>query len=703
MEHKFTNGLIHETSPYLLQHAHNPVNWLPWGPDALKLANELNRPIFLSIGYAACHWCHVMEHESFEDEETAEILNEYFVPIKVDREERPDLDEIYMNATILFTRGHGGWPMSVWITPEGKPFYAGTYFPPNDFHGRPGFKSVLMRLAEVWRESSEAIASDAVKVTEMIRNMHQRSISDALSRDDISNAVGQMLPHFDSIRGGVGSGGNKFPPSMSLELLLQEYRRSGNKEVLGIVTLTLDEMSRGGIYDHLGGGIHRYSTDSQWLVPHFEKMLYDQALVSSIYLSGYQVTGKKEFADTARGIFDYVLRSLQSEEGGFYSAEDADSEGKEGKFYIWTLEEVKAAVGDEYARLFCAYYDITEQGNWIHPGDAHVPSGPKNILRILKPMSSVAKELAMSEEALAQRLGAARAKLFTVREKRVHPSLDDKVLTAWNGLMIASFVRGAQVLDEPEYLIAATRAADFLLRKMEKNGRLLRSYGKGIAKVPAFIDDYAFLIDALLALFGATGTLRWLNDAERLMETALRFYWDNQDGGFFFTASDSETLIVRSKQSSDNAIPSGNSVMLSNLTRMSVLLGRRDLREKADAILKLLSGAATQSPFGHERLLNGAVNWHDGFNEVAIVGDQHDTRTKDLRRMALSGYRPNQLLVLLDPSDPDITEIRKRVPLLADKEQVNSAPTAFVCRNYTCELPTNNPEQFRKQLELNVR
>ncbi|MBI2818429.1 MAG: thioredoxin domain-containing protein [Acidobacteria bacterium] len=423
MTHKFTNQLIHETSPYLLQHAHNPVNWYAWGPEALRLAREQNKPIFLSIGYAACHWCHVMEHESFEDEAVAGVLNEHFVSVKVDREERPDLDEIYMNATILFTRGHGGWPMSVWLTPEGKPFYAGTYFPPHDMYGRPGFRTVLLRVAEIWREKTAAVIDDAGKVTEILSQLHGSASGTVLAQEEVSSLAQQIAGAFDPRQGGLGSGSNKFPPSMAMELLLREDRMKPSPALAGAVDLTLEKMARGGIYDHLGGGIHRYSTDSKWLVPHFEKMLYDQALVSSIYLDGFLATARKEFAATARGIFDYVLRNLRDPVGGLYSTEDADSEGKEGLFYIWTWEQVLDALGDDDGALFASFYDVTATGNWDHPGDAHVPEGAKSILRILHPVEEAARLYSMTADELERRLAALREKPFAVREKRTNPSL----------------------------------------------------------------------------------------------------------------------------------------------------------------------------------------------------------------------------------------------------------------------------------------
>ena len=698
MAHKFTNQLIHETSPYLLQHAHNPVNWHPWGSDALRLAREQNKPIFLSIGYAACHWCHVMEHESFEDEAVAAVLNEHFISVKVDREERPDLDEIYMNATILFTRGQGGWPMSVWLTPEGKPFFAGTYFPPRDMYGRPGFRSMLLRVAETWREKSAAVVDDAAKVTGILSQLHGASASAVLTKDEVASLAQQITGAFDPRQGGLASGSNKFPPCMAMELLLRENWTKPSPALAGVVELTLDKMARGGIYDQLGGGIHRYSTAAKWLVPHFEKMLYDQALVSSIYLDGYLATGRKEFAGTARGIFDYVLRNLRGPDGGLYSTEDADSEGKEGLFYIWTWEQVMDALGDAEGALFASFYDVTATGNWDHPGDAHVPEGSKNILRILRPVEEAARIYSMTPAELERRLAASRQKLLALRENRTHPGLDDKILAAWNGLMIASLAKGAAVLHEPRYRDAAGAAAEFVLTKMQNDGRLLRSHRNGQAKLMAYIDDYAFLIEGLIGLYENTGELRWLHQAERLTEMAIQYYWDESGGGFFFTASDHEQLIVRSKVATDNAIPSGNSVMAMNLMRLHLLLGRADLREKTEAILSLYSGGARQNPFAHERMLCAIEAWHEGFQEIAIVGPADDPQTKELLRTVYSSYLPNKIVALLDPNCSDPAEVARRVPLLADKKMVDGQPTAYVCRNYACQAPTTEVELLQQQL-----
>jgi len=685
------NELIHETSPYLLQHAHNPVNWFPWGPEALERARGENKLIFLSIGYAACHWCHVMEQESFENGEIAEILNRDFVSIKVDREERPDLDEIYMNATMIYT-GQGGWPMSVWLTPQLKPVFAGTYFPPENYYGRPGFKHLLRQLAERWRESREALESQAEQVAGAIASMQALERGPGLPPEGISQLARRMAQAYDPHSGGLASGGtNKFPPSMSMDLLLREYHKSGDRVLLGAVELTLQKMGDGGIYDHLGGGIHRYSTDARWLVPHFEKMLYDQALVSSIFLDGYQVTGRRQFADRARGILDYVIRDFQSPAGGFYSSEDADSDGKEGKFYIWTLEEAQEILGEEDSALFASHYDITEWGNWDHPGDAHVPAGPKNILQVVRPIETIARLNGVDATVFEARFDSLRRKMLEARSLRPRPGRDDKILCGWNGLMIAALAKAAAVLDEPGYGAAGRGAAGFILSSMIEHGRLLTTFGKGRARLMAYLTDYAFLVEGLLGLYEWSGEREWLNAAVKLIETALEYYWDPKEGGFFFTAADHERLIHRSKISTDSAIPSGNSVMLANLHRLAVLLDRSDLREKAGQMIGLFSGAVEKHPFAYDRMLAGIQAWHAGLVEIAILGPPGDPRTRQLIRTVYSRYLPNKIVVRAERDDDSL-------PFLAGKRLLDGQPTAYVCRNYACRRPATTPEQLAGEL-----
>ena len=700
MPEQHTNALVHETSPYLLQHAHNPVDWHPWGPDALRKARAENKLIFLSIGYAACHWCHVMEHESFEDEEVAAILNEQFVSIKVDREERPDLDEIYMSATMLYTGGHGGWPMSVFLSPDLKPVYAGTYFPKHDMQGRPGFKTLLNFIAQAWREKGEEMAQQSERVVDAVRQLHAGGASgEPLTREQVSKAADRILQAYDSQLGGITSGSNKFPPSLSMDLLLREFAHTGHHAYLSDVELTLEKMGNGGIYDQLGGGIHRYSTDPRWLVPHFEKMLYDQGLVSSIYLDGYQAierAGLKRLCEQkARGIFDYVLRDLRSPDGGFYSSEDADSEGLEGKFFIWTLEEIKSLLGERDGHLFASHYGASAVGNWLHPGDAHVPHGPKNILNVSRSIETMAKLEQLSTEEIASVIEQGCQKLLAVREKRVRPGLDDKVLAGWNGLMITALAKGAAVLDEPGYGEAAACAAEFVLDAMVRDGRLLATYGRGKARLTAYITDYAFLIEGLLGLYEWSGDVRRLNDAARLTDTAIEFYGDEAGGAFYFTASDHEDLLVRSKTATDGAIPSGNSVMLMNLQKLAVLLDRTEYRERAEKIIAAFADTADRTPFQHERLLAGAGAYHDGFQEIAIVGAPDDPRTKELLRTVYNSYLPNKIVARLSPAD---TETPKQVPLLAGRGLVDGAPAAYVCRNYVCRQPVTDAESLRKQL-----
>ena len=701
MEPKHTNALVDETSPYLLQHAHNPVNWNPWGEEALGRSRAENKIIFLSIGYAACHWCHVMEHESFEDEEVAEVLNRDFISIKVDREERPDLDEIYMSATMLYSGGHGGWPMSVFLSPDLKPIFAGTYFPKQDAYGRPGFSTLLGHIQKIWMEKGEALAGDAEKVVDAVRQMHvSTESSEVPSREAVTNSADQIRAAYDHQLGGVSGGGtNKFPPSQSMDLLLREYARTRRRAYLRDTELTLEQMGNGGIYDQLGGGIARYSTDLRWLVPHFEKMLYDQGLVSSIYLDGMQATERPELKKLceakARGIFEYVLRDLCSPDGAFYSSEDADSEGLEGKFFLWALDEIKQVLGQEAGHLFASHYGLTEVGNWNHPGDEHVPRGPKNILHVARPIDVIAKLERLDAEEVEKTIADGRRKLFEVREKRIRPGLDDKILSGWNGLMITALAKGAAVLGQSSYGEAAAKAADFILREMREDGRLLATYGKGRARLKAYLTDYAFLIEGLLGLHEWSGDLRWLDEAEQLTETAIEFYWDAEGGGFFFTASDHEALLVRSKTANDGAIPSGNSVMLMNLQRLAILLDRADLREKAKTIIEVFAAGLTRSPFQHERFLCGIEAWHEGFEEIAIVGAAGAPETQSLLRAVYGLYVPNTVVARLDPAAP---ETPKRIPLLAQKTMIDDKPTAYVCRNFACKQPTTDPAELSEQL-----
>jgi len=699
-QHHHTNRLIDATSPYLLQHAHNPVDWYPWGPDALERARKENKPIFLSIGYSACHWCHVMERECFENDEIAAVMNEHFINIKVDREERPDLDDIYMSATQAFT-GSGGWPMSVWLTPELKPFFAGTYFPPDSRYGRPGFKDLLLKLSEIWNTERDKIVQQAEMLTDAVRKLSTLQPGDQLvPHDAVLRAANFLARAFDPVEGGVSSGQNKFPPSMSMDILLRawhdsrggdERKKADGDKMLRLVELTLEKMARGGIYDHLGGGIARYSTDPKWLVPHFEKMLYDQALVSDIYLKGFQATGNPDLARVAREIFDYVIADLQSPEGGFYSTRDADSEGEEGKFYVWTKDEVVAILGESDAAPFCDYYDVTDVGNWEH----------ENILNVKRPIETVAKLHGVSAKEFESRIARGRQELFAAREKRIKPHLDDKILAAWNGLMIASLARGYRILGDERYRDAAVRAAQFVLARMaDDNGRLLRTCRRGTAHTPAYLDDYAFMIEACLNLYETTFDVQWLDHASRLNDLVMKHFRDESSGGFYFAADDAEKTLVRAKDANDGAIPSGNAVQLMNLLRLAVLLDRQDLTEEAERVIRAFSiHLGGPSYFRGERMLAALDYYHRRPREVAFVTDADAWHsTGELVHTAWRMYVPNLTVAGLVSGSPAAEQLAKRIPLLAGKKSLDGEPTAFVCRHYACQAPTIDPSVLRDQL-----
>ncbi len=690
------NRLSQATSPYLLQHQHNPVDWHEWGPEAFEIARREKKPIFLSIGYAACHWCHVMAHESFENAEIAAVMNRLFVNIKVDREERPDLDEIYMQATMILNQGQGGWPMSVWLTPDGKPFYAGTYFPPESRWGRPGFAELCERIGEVWRDQRDGVEADAVRLTDYVQQTLRPAEPDGTRIDLplIDRTADTLAGAFDANHGGMLSGGtNKFPPSMALDLMLRSAKRRGGGEctrLISLARLTLDRMAAGGIYDHLAGGICRYSTDAEWHVPHFEKMLYDQALVSRSYLDAYQSTRDARYASVARSIFDYVLNDLQAPDGGFYSSRDADSEGEEGKYYIWKRAEIIALLGPERGPRFCRYYDVTDAGNWQ---DSHAPGEAKNILRVRREHAELAAAERVAPDVLAQELSESRATLLAARAQRVAPGLDDKILCEWNGLMIASLARGGAVLDEPRYVQAAIRAAEFLLKNQMRDGRLLRSWRLGRTQPSAFLADYACLIEALLELYETTFDERWLTHAETLNAATIEHYWDDADGGFFFTADDHEQLLTRSKDVRDSAHPSGNSVQLQNLLRLAALRDDARLRELAERTMRHFDAQVRRSLGASERFLTAVEFALAGPVELVVVGALDDPRTQALLREIRSAYLPNRVLVHVDPS-----RTGRVTPLTEGRTLVNGQPAVYVCRNYACRLPAVSPQQLREQL-----
>ena len=682
-EPKHTNQLINETSPYLLQHAHNPVDWYAWGDEAFEKARNENKPILLSIGYSACHWCHVMEHESFENEEIAKLMNENFISIKVDREERPDLDQIYMNAVQMMTH-HGGWPMTVFLTPEGVPFYGGTYFPPEDRYNMPGFPRVLLSMSQAYREQPDEVTRTAVSLLTELRRVNTAAESpQVLSRDLLDAAYRSLINNYDRISGGFG-GAPKFPPAMTLEFLLRIFQRSGRQEALEIVGHTCTQMAQGGIYDQLGGGFHRYATDAKWLVPHFEKMLYDNALLSRMYLHYYQVTRDESARHIAEGTLDYVVREMTDAAGGFYATQDADSEGHEGKFFVWTREEITAALGEEDARLFCSYYNATPEGNFEG----------KNILNVTKPVAAVAESENVSVERLQNAIDRGVEKLFDIRDHRIKPARDEKVLTAWNGLMLASFAEAAAVLEREDYAQVARRNARFVLGNLSRDGLLLRTYKDGQAKLNGYLEDYAFFIDGLLNLFEATGEFEWLAEATTLARKMLDEFWDEDEGGFFFTGKSHEDLIVRSKDYFDNATPSGNSVAADVLLRLGLLSGEADYARRAVTVFRLIAAPMQRYPQAFGRALC-ALDFHlSSPKEIVILGDQGSTDTKALKREVWRHFLPNKVVVqasfAASPTDA--------IPLLQGRAPINNQATAFVCEQYACKQPVNRPEDLAMQL-----
>ena len=681
---KKPNRLITETSPYLLQHAHNPVEWHPWGSDALQRARDLNKPILLSIGYSACHWCHVMERESFEDERIAALMNEHFVCIKVDREERPDLDEIYMQATLALNQGQGGWPMTVFLTPEQEPIFAGTYFPPTDRWGRPGFATVLNKVAEYWRTDAEGLRRQAGEITARLQNEMRVGTPLSVGEAELDAAVTQYAEEFDERHGGFGHA-PKFPPATGLSFLLRRHHRTGDAHTLKMVRKTLDGMASGGMYDHVGGGFARYSTDERWLVPHFEKMLYDNALLARTYLEAAQLTNDANYRRVATETLEYVLREMTSPEGGFYSATDADSEGVEGKFFVWTPEEIRHAVQtDDDAKRFCAYYDITPGGNWEHKS---IPNTPKSI-------DEVARDLRISPEDLRQTIDRLKPLVYEARSQRVPPGLDDKILTAWNGMMISAMAEGARVLGENKYLEAGEEAADFLLRTMRRpdNG-LYRTYRLGKAHLNACLDDYACLAEGLIDLYEAGAHEGYLDEAVRLAERIIADFSDTEHGGFFTTAKDHESLIVRSREGPDGATPSGNAVAAMVLARLSFHYARDEFRTAATNAIRAYGRQIARYPRAFAKSLSVVDLLLNGPVELALVGTQGESRYEALRAEVNRHYLPNRIMAHYDPQGPD-----PQHPLTSGKGVVKGQAALYVCRNFACQTPITEPSAVASAL-----
>jgi uncharacterized protein len=684
MEHKYTNRLIHEASPYLLQHAHNPVDWYPWGEEALSRAKKEDRPILLSIGYSSCHWCHVMEKESFENETIAGIMNLRFINIKVDREERPDLDELYMNAVQVMT-GSGGWPMTVFLTPDLIPFHAGTYFPPEDRGGMPGLTKVLVVVSDYYRSHREEVEKMEAQLKQALHQIVEVIPSqEAVSDKVLSKAFNALESQFDPIYGGFGNA-PKFPSSMALSFLLRYWKSTGSKKALEMVEKSLEKMANGGIYDHLGGGFHRYSVDERWLIPHFEKMLYDNALLSRTYFETYQATKKERYRRVGEEILNYVLREMKSPNGGFYSTQDADSEGEEGKFYVWTRDEIKEVLGKEKGTPFCAYYGVATEGNF---------EGGASVLNIASTLEKVSQLYGMPVADLEKVLVEGRQKLNAERERRVRPGRDQKILISWNSLMISSFVDGFKVTGNGKYLDGAKNAALFILQEMGKDGHLMRVFNKGKSQVKGYSEDYAFLIQALIDLYEATFETERLREAEDLNQRMIHQFWDEKNGGFFFTGKENESLIARSKNPYDNAIPSANSIAVLNLIRLGYLTGEESFKQKAEQILHLFYNFLDQHPSGFTQMLSG-LSFFLNPQEIGIIGSKNNLKTKSMLKEIYLAYLPNKILNLRDPQEP----IKGNwFPFLMGKG-IPEVPTTFVCKGFTCLPSVRNEEELKKILE----
>ncbi len=688
------NRLKWEKSPYLLQHADNPVDWYPWGAEAFEKALKEDKPIFLSIGYSTCHWCHVMEQESFEDPEVARLMNETFVSIKVDREERPDIDSVYMTVCQMMT-GSGGWPLTIIMTPDKTPFFAATYIPRETRFGRMGMLELIPHIQKAWTTRREEILTIGQQVASALQNLSRETPGKALDETILKLAFEHLSDRFDTVHGGFGDA-PKFPTAHPLLFLLRYWKRTGNTKALKMVEKTLQEMRLGGIYDHIGFGFHRYSTDAIWLVPHFEKMLYDQAMLAMAYTEAYQATGQPEYKNTAEEIFHYVLRNMTSPEGAFYSAEDADSEGVEGKFYLWQEEEIRQALGEQ-ANLILTLFSVQKKGNFRQ--EAHGRPAGLNILHLKKPLPALAADLNLSEKDLQRRAEEARQKLFAIREKRVHPYKDDKILTDWNGLMIAAFARGSLALDEPKYARVAEKAAEFILRTLRRpDGRLLHRYRQGEASILATVDDYAFLTWGLIELYEATFRTHYLQTALDLTQDLLKHFWDEKPGGFYFTPDDGESLLIRQKEIYDGAIPSGNSVAMWNLLRLGRMTANSDMEKKAEELSCAFSTQVIRMPSAYTQLLVALQFAIGPSYEVVIAGPSGSADTEAMLKALRAEFVPNKV-VLFRPTDQESPDILRLAEFTKYHTAVDGKATAYVCQNYRCETPTTDIQSMLRFLQ----
>jgi hypothetical protein len=688
---RYTNRLALRPSPYLLQHAHNPVNWFPWGDEAFARAAAEGKPVLLSVGYSTCHWCHVMEEESFEDEEVARYLNERYVAIKVDREEQPDVDDTYMTAVRLLSRGGGGWPMTVWLTPDRRPFFGGTYFPARDGDrgARVGFLTLLARLRTTYDEDPDGVARRATEITEQLQRLATRTIAPTMPPAAVLRQASEAYAaRFDEQHGGFG-GAPKFPVPASLLYLLRYHRRTADAGALRMVVRSLEGMAAGGVYDHVGGGFHRYATDAAWLVPHFEKMLYDNAQLAVAYLEAFQVTQREDFARVVRETLDYLVRDMRAPDGGFYAASDADSDGEEGTFFVWTPSEIAAALDPATTSAVLTYYGVTDTGNFEG----------RSILHVDRPLAAVAVELGTDPGALATVLQDARTRLRTARARRVAPHVDTKVLTAWNGLAVGAFARAGAVLGVPAYVDEARRTAAFLVTTMRPGGTLKRSYAAGAAYQDAFLDDYAFLASGLLDLYEATFDARWLREAIDLHAVLTARFWDAEQGGFFSTAEGAGNGLVRDKPDYDGAVPSGNAVAAENLLRLAEYTGEARYRTMAEGTIRALAVGMVRSPTGAPRLLGAYEFALDRPRQIVVVHPASGASPEGagLERTIRATFIPNRMLAIARAGD-ELARQRALIPLLGEKEALRGRSTAYVCEEGVCALPTSEPEVLARQL-----
>jgi uncharacterized protein len=679
------NRLAGETSPYLQQHRYNPVDWYPWGEEALERARAEDRPILLSVGYSACHWCHVMERESFEDPETARIMNEHYVNIKVDREERPDIDSLYMTAVQQMT-GRGGWPMTVFLTPAGEPFYGGTYYPPEPRHGMPSFRQVLAAISDAYRTRRDEVERSATEMhTLLVQHAQLRAPGSGIDPALLDRAYRGFAPRFDPLHGGFGAA-PKFPQPMTLEFLLRHWARTGSPDARGMAEHTLLQMADGGMYDQLGGGFHRYSVDAKWLVPHFEKMLYDNALLARLYLHAWQATGTPRYREIVEEILGYVQREMTSPEGGFYSAQDADSEGEEGKFYVWSAGEIDAVLGETDGRLFRSAYGVTEAGNFEG----------RNILHRAKAIEDVAAEAGLEPDGAREALERARGSLYRARADREWPGRDEKVITAWNAMMVQAFAEAGRILDDAAYREVAVRAAEFLLDRLRPDGKLQRTYRDGIAKIPAFLDDHALLADALVSVYEGTWEVRWVVEARRLADEMIERFWDDEREVFFDSAADTQGLVVRARDLYDNATPSGTSAATLVLLRLGSLTGEERYTRVARRAIESVGRLLEEIPLGFGRML-AALDFHlSPPREVAVVGQREDAGTRELLRVLAHRYLPNVVLAFAEPDD--VESASEAVPLLVGRTLVDGSSAAYVCQQYACRMPVTGPAELEGEL-----